>query len=356
MRTHRPILSLAIVMLFFWVSLLLLVVLQARSAACDWLLAAVLGEEGNREVYIARESAPELRNLTNSPLADDYDPIWSPTGDYLAVVSEQLDTRVIHLKLVNMANGESRSLAEAVPYHAYHAAWSPDGRYLALRKQGEGLAIFDMLSAGQIATLDSDSFHNLPVAWSSDSRRIAYTSPDTSAAENTERWRILATDIERGETAQLASFSFDINGSEARRPYWLYWLPDDRIVVTRQYPGSPEYAIYTLDPNVGQLELLVDHIATLGRPALAASSHLLYSTARDLHELDLDSAALRPLTATRRRDGIFEQAILPPGDVITYNTYQQPGTIYWMDIRYGRTHALLNEPRLESFAWSTECL
>lgn len=356
LRTHRRVATFALLLTSVWGLLSLMVVWRARTAACDWKLAAVLADVGNREIYIARESAPDLQNISSSPLADDYNPLWSPNGDYLAFVAEQFDTRSIRFQLWNTTTGETNILAEAVPYHAYHAVWSPDSRYLALRTQLEGLVILDIESGERLITLDAGSVYDLPVAWSPDSRRIVFTTPDPAPRQAGEGWQVSLADIHTGEIEQIAAFDFSFDMIGARRPYWLYWLPGDRIVITRQYPGGPEYAVDTLDIGDGQLKRLTERIATLGKPALTSSqTRLLYSTAHDLHELDLNTGAVRNLT-TNMREGVFEQAILPPGDVITFNTYAQTDTLYWMDIRYGRMHTLLRQPGLENFAWGAECL
>ncbi len=127
-------------------------------------------------------------------------------------------------------------------------------------------------------------------------------------------------------------------------------------MLTRQYTGGPEYALDLLDSGSDMLHRLADRIVTLGPPALTASGdRLLYSTASDLDEIDLDTGAVRNLT-TSFREGVFAQALLPPGNVISFTTYERPNTLYWMDIQRDTPRNVVTAPNLDSFAWGTDCL
>ena len=325
---------------------LVAIYLTTQARTCDWLLATVIRADGNHEIYLSTETQPQPRNLTHNARTDDGEPIWSPDGRSLVYVAEYFETSAIQLKLLNLATGETRLLSEAYPYHEYHAVWSPDGRYLALRTQLEGIVVVDQ--AGEtILSLDKELPFDLPMAWSPDSQQIVFSVPGADAPSNGESWQLMTADVPTGAVQRLTAFEFSYDVPGPRRPYWLYWLPENRIAMTRQYVGGPEYALDLLDTRDGSLTQLAERIVTLGPPGLAADGdHLLYSTGNDLHELDLRTGAVRNLTAALEQR-VFAQALLPPGDVVTFNTYEQTNTLYWMDIELAVLYPFLNAANLE---------
>lgn len=129
---------------------------------------SLTGEQGG--LSVVRVDGTGLRLLTTRAAPEP--PAFSPDGQLIAYFS-----RDGHLDVIGADGSGRRSVLMAVSYAAVSAPntlgllWSPNGKWLALEHRG-GLTIFGL--NGETTGLSEEVGATYPVAWSPDSRNIAY--------------------------------------------------------------------------------------------------------------------------------------------------------------------------------------
>ena len=104
-------------------------------------IAFASDREGNWDIYTVQPDGSDLRNLTNSPMNEDW-PAWSPAGDRLAYASDASGDWEVYLSDVHPANGQLTGVPTqltASPGRDLMPAWSPNGRNLAFVSERDGL-------------------------------------------------------------------------------------------------------------------------------------------------------------------------------------------------------------------------
>ena len=86
-----------------------------------------------RQLFVVDLESGRARQITDGE-GDNWSPKWSPDGNSLAFVSDDIEDRDIsthaQAKVVSLPNGEPVSWSESLPF-AWAAGWSPDGESLA---------------------------------------------------------------------------------------------------------------------------------------------------------------------------------------------------------------------------------
>lgn len=126
--------------------------------------------EGNFEIYTMNPDGSEQMNLTEHR-ADDYDPVWSPTGKQILFVSDR--HRMRDLYLMNADGTNVRKVFEKLVGRE-HPTWSPDGKQFAYHRFNK-LAIYVASSAGEN---EEKLTNGLWPAWSPDGSEIAFVADD----------------------------------------------------------------------------------------------------------------------------------------------------------------------------------
>ena len=107
--------------------------------------------------------------------ADDITPIWSPSGQRIAFVSQRDGNREIYL-----INGDGTGLTNLTQHPAedWTPAWSPDGQQLVFSSNRQGnWEIFVVNADGtNLRQITSDGAGNLSPVWSADGQTMAYSS------------------------------------------------------------------------------------------------------------------------------------------------------------------------------------
>lgn len=98
------------------------------------MLVSAISEQSNWDIFLIEFGADTLvTNLTNTPLIDEFQPIWSPTGDNIAYVGfEDFSNTEVSQQIYQM------DIVERVPTpvtnspdFVSHPVWSPNGQALA---------------------------------------------------------------------------------------------------------------------------------------------------------------------------------------------------------------------------------
>ena len=126
--------------------------------------------EGNFEIYIMNPDGSEQVNLTEHR-ADDYDPVWSPTGKQILFVSDRHGMRDLYL--MNADGTNVRKVFKKLVGRE-HPTWSPDGKQFAYHRFDK-LAIYTASRDGQN---EEKLVSGLWPAWSSDGSEIAFVADD----------------------------------------------------------------------------------------------------------------------------------------------------------------------------------
>jgi Tol biopolymer transport system component len=88
------------------------------------LMAFVSNRTGNADIYIAKSDGSDATNLTDRP-ADDFDPVWSPDGNWLAFSSGFNGNYSLHVMRPD-GSGEKK-ISDAL----WNYSWSPDSKKIA---------------------------------------------------------------------------------------------------------------------------------------------------------------------------------------------------------------------------------
>ena len=135
--------------------------------------------DGNAEIYIMDTKGKNLQNLTNHP-ARDWQPAFSPDGQWMAFVSNRSGTDRIYL--MNRNNNVIRPLTNhLVSTGDFDPNWSPDGQWIAFTfRKGEGPAsqynIYKInVNSGDLQQLTDTGYNRFP-KWSPDGDRILFYS------------------------------------------------------------------------------------------------------------------------------------------------------------------------------------
>ena len=134
--------------------------------------------EAHGEILTVPTDKGDIRDLTQTPGAAERDPAWSPDGKRIAFFSDASGEYALHI-VDQDGLGTTRVIALGEPPSFFYApVWSPDGKRIAYSDKRLNLWYVDA-AGGTPVKVDSDRFdtplHEFDVAWSPDSRWLAYT-------------------------------------------------------------------------------------------------------------------------------------------------------------------------------------
>ena len=134
-------------------------------------------KEGNNEIYIMDTNGKNLQNLTNHP-AGDWQPAFSPDGQWMAFVSDRSGTNRIYLMSRN--HNELRPLTSHLPSTSdFDPDWSPDGQWIAFTSKHPGVPMSTKhiykinVNTGDLQQLTETGYNRFP-KWSPDGDRILF--------------------------------------------------------------------------------------------------------------------------------------------------------------------------------------
>lgn len=132
-------------------------------------IAAVLSFQGNPELYILQGG--NYIRLTNTPLASEGQPTWSPDGRQIAYVSDE--TRRPQIYVIDIATKQKRRLTSRGSMN-FDPDWGPDGRIAYItRRGGAQIAVMSPNSGDESATLVTEQASWEHPSWSRDARHLS---------------------------------------------------------------------------------------------------------------------------------------------------------------------------------------
>jgi len=131
-------------------------------------VAAILSFQGNPELYLL--TGDRYVRLTNTPLASEGQPTWSPDGRKIAYVSDE--TRHPQIYVVDVATKQKRRLTSRGSQNT-DPDWGADGRITYVTRRGGGyIAVMQPATGDSDAQLVTDAANWEHPSWSRDMRHL----------------------------------------------------------------------------------------------------------------------------------------------------------------------------------------
>ena len=131
-------------------------------------VAAILSFQGNPELYLLQGNS--WTRLTNTPLASEGQPTWSPDGKKIAYVSDE--TRHPQIYVVDVATKQKRRLTSKGSQNV-DPDWGKDGRIAYITKRGGAqVAVMNPAEGDATAELVTQPANWEHPSWSRDLRHV----------------------------------------------------------------------------------------------------------------------------------------------------------------------------------------
>jgi len=179
--------------------------------------------EARGEILTVPAERGDIRNLTNTPGADERYPAWSPDGKSIAYFSDESGEVALHIKNQN-GQGEAQKIDLGTPgSFFFFPTWSPDSKKIAYTDKRLNLWYVDLEKKTPVKVFH-DRFTGpeqvFKAAWSPDSKWLAYTGQEVSHMRSVFLYSLETGKSERVTDAMSDSVSpvFDKGGK------YLYFL------------------------------------------------------------------------------------------------------------------------------------
>jgi Tol biopolymer transport system component len=301
----------------------------------------------NPELVLLPIGATSRQRLTHNPGIEEW-PAWSPDGSQVAFV--RCEAGGCAIRILAVAGGAERKLADLRNDRYHCVAWSPDGRWIAYAERAslaEPYALFLLALDGTPArrlTLPKTGFGELRFAFSPDSRTVAVirVGPDIG---------LYLVAIETGNTTALLSGQREWFGG-------LSWTEDGRhLIVSAHQQGIRR--LWKLPTTGGVLEQL----AVAGQDAYYPSVAARGGRLAFVHELlDWDLASLNLLDGSASSFSSSPKpelypAFSPDGQALAFVSERSGTREIWVSRADGtdaRQLTFLNGPQASQPAWSPD--
>ncbi|MFC1564669.1 PDZ domain-containing protein [candidate division KSB1 bacterium] len=133
--------------------------------------------EAHGEILTVPQEKGDIRNLTNSPEANDRFPAWSPDGRYIAYFSDNGGEYALYL-IDQMSKEQPDKIDLEQKCFFYNPVWSPDSRKIAYFDNHLNIWYLDIETRKPVKVDKeeySDPDRSLTPAWSPDSKWLTYS-------------------------------------------------------------------------------------------------------------------------------------------------------------------------------------
>ena len=134
--------------------------------------------EARGEIFTVPSEYGDVRNITNTSLAADRKPIWSPNGDQIAWFSDEGHANYVLKRASQDGMKTYPDIPIGVSKYAWEPVWSPDGKSIAFVDDDLRVRLVN-LEAGTIETIGLGGVNiergKMGLNWSPDSRWLAYS-------------------------------------------------------------------------------------------------------------------------------------------------------------------------------------
>ncbi len=235
-------------------------------------IAFASNRDGVNQIYLMAADGSSQGAITSG--SDNENPIWSPDGSRMLVVSKRSGSPQL---FVMNADGSGATQLTNVAHALGHAAWSPDGRRIAYHVDTTDSGCYEVfvmnaVGSGQTQVTGDNAGCNWAPDWSRDGARILFSTTRDGPFE-------LATMRPDGSlTAPLAS------------------QPNANDAFARYSPDGTQIAFTTWDPNLdaASAEVVVEKADGTGRHQVTSNAfedgypawspdgkHLVFMSRRD---------------------------------------------------------------------------
>src|SRR5580704_6178635 len=173
--------------------------------------------EARGEILTVPAEKGDIRNLTNTPGADERYPAWSPDGKSIAYFSDESGEEALYVKNQN-GQGPVQKFDLGTPgSFFFFPTWSPDSKKIAYTDKRLNLWYVDLEKKTPVKVFH-DRFTGpeqiFQAAWSPDSKWLAYTQQEVSHMRSVFLYSLETGKSERVTDAMSDSFSpeFDRSG------------------------------------------------------------------------------------------------------------------------------------------------
>jgi len=132
--------------------------------------------EGRGEIFTVPAEKGDIRNLTNSPGANDRSPAWSPDGKYIAYFSDESGEYQLKLKDQKGQQPEITIRLSGEDFY-FNPVWSPDSKKILYNNKHLQLFYIDITDKKPVK-IDEDTYDrpdaSFDASWSQDSKWIVY--------------------------------------------------------------------------------------------------------------------------------------------------------------------------------------
>ncbi|WP_394746727.1 S41 family peptidase [Spongiimicrobium salis] len=208
--------------------------------------------ESRGDIFTIPLEFGDSRNITQSSGTADRAPIWSPKGDKIAWFSDK--DRKGYALLVATQDGLSKPerIGIGESKMAWDPSWSPDGNYIAFVDDDVRLRVVDLKSK-KIETIAVGGTNlergSIEMKWSPDSKWIAFSKAGSNNFRQLYLWSLNTKKANAITDAFADSFSpaWDLNHKQ------LYFLASTNIALrsgwanTSSMTAAPEYAAYVVN-------------------------------------------------------------------------------------------------------------
>ncbi len=173
--------------------------------------------EARGEILTVPAERGDIRNLTNTPGADERYPAWSPDGTRIAYFSDESGEIALYIKNQN-GQGEAQKIDLGTPpSYFFYPKWSPDSKKIAYTDKRLNLWYVDLDKKTPVKIFHDRFTGDQQIyraAWSPDSKWLAYTQQELSHMRSVYLYSLETGRSDRVTDGMSDSFSpeFDRSG------------------------------------------------------------------------------------------------------------------------------------------------